>query len=214
MQYLNSRKFEAAVIEKVKERILTEENLTCLVGLVNEEMDGAAQMHRDELEAVHDEFVDVNRRLERLYDSLETGKVELADLVPRIKELRARQEKLLARKVELETLLSDRRVELASPDIVRSYVADRRNLLTRSELAERRAFIRSFVKEVRVTGDEVVLTYTMPLISNGSSVDKIGVLPIVQHGRPCRSRTCDTLIKSQGVSNQARKEVKTLVLTP
>jgi len=33
-------------------------------------------------------------------------------------------------------------------------------------------------------------------------------------GRPCRSRTCDTLIKSHGVSNQARKEVKTALLTP
>ena len=29
--------------------------------------------------------------------------------------------------------------------------------------------------------------------------------------RPCRSRTCDTLIKSHGVSNQARKEVKSHV---
>jgi len=32
--------------------------------------------------------------------------------------------------------------------------------------------------------------------------------------RPYRSRTCDTLIKSQGVSTQARKEVKTVFLTP
>ena len=32
--------------------------------------------------------------------------------------------------------------------------------------------------------------------------------------RPCRSRTCDTLIKSHGVSNQRGKEVKWLVLTP
>jgi hypothetical protein len=77
----------------------------------------------------------------RLYDSLETGKIELADLAPRIKELRIRQEKLMARKVELEMLLSDRQEELASPDIVRSYVADLRNLLKRSEPAERRAFI-------------------------------------------------------------------------
>jgi len=101
------------------------------------------------------------------------------------------------RKVQLEALLSDRRVELASPDIVRSYAADLRNLLKRSELAERKAFIRNFVREVRVTGDEVVLTYTMPLVSNESFVDRIRVLPIVQHGRPCRSRTCDTLIKSK-----------------
>jgi len=195
MQYLNSRKFEAAVVEKIKERILTEENLTCLVELVNEEMDGTARTHKEELVAVLEEIADVNRRLARLYDSLETGKVELGDLAPRIKELRTRQEKLLATKVQLETSLSDRRVELASPDIVRRYAADLRNLLTRSELAERKAFIRRFIKEVRVTGDEVVLTYTMPLIPNGSTADKIGVLPIVQHGRPCRSRTCDTLIK-------------------
>ncbi len=33
-------------------------------------------------------------------------------------------------------------------------------------------------------------------------------------GRPYRSRTCDTLIKSHGVSNQRGKEVKWLVLTP
>ena len=59
--------------------------------------------------------------------------------------------------VELETSLSDRWVELVSPDLVRSYVADQRNLLKHSELAERRAFIRNFVKEVRVTGDEVIL---------------------------------------------------------
>ena len=199
MQYLNKQKFEAAVIEKIKERILTEEHLTSLVALVNEEMDKATRTHKDELEAVHGEITDVNHRLERLYDSLETGKIELGDLAPRIKELRTRQEKLLARKAQLESLLSDRRVELASPNVVRSYVADLRNLLKRSELAERRAFIRNFVKEVRVTGDEVVLTYTMPLVGDGSFSDRIGVLPIVQHGRPYRSRTCDTLIKSQSV---------------
>ena len=32
--------------------------------------------------------------------------------------------------------------------------------------------------------------------------------------RPYRSRTCDTLIKSQGVLVQARKEVKTVFSTP
>jgi len=32
--------------------------------------------------------------------------------------------------------------------------------------------------------------------------------------RPYRSRTCDTLIKSQGASIQARKEVKTVISTP
>ena len=152
------------------------------MGPVSEEIDGARRAHRDELEALHEEALDVNRRLERLYDSLETGRIELADLAPGTKELRGRQETLMARRVELEVLLSDRRVELAGPDVVRSYVAGLHIFLAGGELVERRAFIRSFVKEVRVTGDEVVLTYTMPLMPDGSSVDKVGVLPVVQHG--------------------------------
>ena len=48
-------------------------------------------------------------------------------------------------------------------ETVTHYVDDLRNLLEESSLTERKSFIRSFVKEVKVTGDEVLLTYTMPL---------------------------------------------------
>ncbi len=121
-------------------------------------------------------------RLERLYDAIETGKINLDDLAPRIHDLRNRQEKLQARKVQIQSFLSDRRVELASPEIVESYVDDLRNLLNNSSLAKRRAFIRSFVKDVKVTGDQVSLTYTMPLPPTGVSEENVGVLSTVQYG--------------------------------
>ncbi len=62
------------------------------------------------------------------------------------------------------------------------YVDDRRGLLNQSSLPERRAFIRSFVKEVKVTGDEVLLTYTMPMPPNGISQEAVAVPPIVHYG--------------------------------
>ena len=180
--YLNSAKFEGLVVDKIKEHILTAENLTQLVHLVNEEMDNASKSYRDELDAISDEVINISHRLEHLYDAMETGKIDLDDLAPRIHELRNHQEKLQARRVQIESFLSDRRVELASPEIVKSYVDDLRNLLNNSSLAERRAFIRSFVKEVKVTGDEVLLTYTMPLSPTGVSEEKVGVLSTVQYG--------------------------------
>jgi len=33
----------------------------------------------------------------------------------------------------------------------------------------------------------------------------IGVLPFIQHGRPCRSRTCDTLVRSQVLCTTRRR---------
>ena len=55
---------------------------------------------------------------------METGKIALDDLAPRIRDLRACEERLRTRKVELENLLSDRRVELATSKVVAGYAAD------------------------------------------------------------------------------------------
>jgi len=178
--YFNSRKFEASVINVIRENILTEEHLRCLVGLVNGEMDGSSKHHQDELEAVLGEMADTNRRLERLYDAVETGKVPLADLAPRIHDLRLRNEKLQERKVQIDNLLSDRRIELASPEIVDHYVKDMRRVLEESELTEKRAFLRGFVKRIDVTDREGVMTYAIPI--NGVMKERIGVLSTVQYG--------------------------------
>jgi chromosome segregation ATPase len=177
-RYLNSEQFENAVIDKIKEHILTTDNLTRLVHLVNEEMDGLAVEYRQRLDNLADEIGDADHRLDRLYDALETGKIQLADLAPRIQQLRMRREQLQATKWELEQQLSDRRVELADVDTVAHYVSDLHSLLSESSLVERKAFIRSFVKEVRVTGDEVLLTYTIPMVPIGVTEEKLPVLSI------------------------------------
>jgi hypothetical protein len=181
-RYLNSKRFEGVVINKIKEHILTEENLKELVRMVNEEMDNVAGDYRDELGVIADEIAGISNRLERLYDALETGKLALDDLAPRIQQLRCRQEQLQSRKWELETLLSDRRVELASMKTVTRYVNDLRSLLEERCLTERKSFIRNFVKEVKVTGEEVLLTYTMPLPPEGISEERVGVLCSVHYG--------------------------------
>jgi len=85
------------------------------VRLVNEEVDASTSKHRQQLDAIFTEISRVNQRLERLHDAVETGKIALNDLAPRIHEPRYRQEKLHARKAEIESLLCDRHVELASP---------------------------------------------------------------------------------------------------
>jgi hypothetical protein len=61
--------------------------------------------------------------------------------------------------------------------VVQGYVTDLRNVLSESPLAERKSFIRNFVKEVKVTGDEVLITYTLPMLPKGILEEKLLVLP-------------------------------------
>jgi len=189
--YLNAAKFENLVIDKIRERILTEQNLAQLVVLVNEEMDAAASDCRKHLDTIDAERADVTRRLDRLYEALETGKLELNDLAPRIQTLRQRQDHLEQTRQELADRFTDRKGELADLSLVTSYANDLRDLLSQSPLAERKTFIRSFVKEVRVTDTEAELFYTIPLPPEGITQERAEVLPIVQHGSGGWIRTND-----------------------
>jgi len=140
------------VLGKIKERVLTEENLRELVRLVNEEMDASAGDYRERLDTIEEELAETERRLDRLYDALETGKLSLNDLAPHIQALRRRQNQLQAARCEVEELLTNWRMQLADMEIVMRYVEDLRGLLSQGSLSEQKAFIRSFVKEVGVTG--------------------------------------------------------------
>jgi predicted RNase H-like nuclease (RuvC/YqgF family) len=179
--YLNSVKFEHLVTSKIKEHILTPENLTELVELVNEEMDAASRAYQDEMDTVIREIGGIKQRLGNLYNAIENGNIEFNLLKPRLQELRAQHDRLLARKAELETLLSQRKIELASPEVVRKYVEDLRQFIDGSDLTERRAFIKGFVKEIRVIGNEGRIKYTFPIPPDNHEEEELGVLPIVRY---------------------------------
>jgi site-specific DNA recombinase len=80
---------------------------------------------------------------------------------------------------------------LADLETVTQCVDDLRSLLEENTLAERKSFIRSFVKEVKVTGDDVLLTYTMPLPPEGISQERVRVLHSVHSSGDRGIRTPD-----------------------
>ncbi len=181
-KYINADKFESLVINQICTRIFSKDHLINLVQIVNEEVDSTMNSYRDELSLITDTIDGVNHRLEHLYDAIETGKVNLDDIVVRIRELRSRQDQLQARRIEIESQMSDRKVGLADLESITECVDDLRELLTEGSPAERTTFIRGFVKEVKVTGNEVVMSYTMPILPDNMIMDEEGVLHTVQYG--------------------------------
>ena len=74
------------------------------------------------------------------------------------------------------------KVELADKETVKGCVDDLRNMLEDSTITERKSFIKSFVREVRVTGSQVSLYYRPPLLSGMMSKETVLVPPIVHDG--------------------------------
>ena len=188
-RYLNAPRVEDFIVEKIRERILTEETIVELVTMVAEEIDAMAGELSGRLEVIDAELRDVRKRLERLYEALETSELTLEVLSPRIFSLRHREEQLEAAREDAETQLEQRRVELPTTEEIKGYVADFREFLQEGTFPERKALIRNFVEGIEVVGDEATLTYTVPMPKDGVKRESASVLDFVQSGPPRKART-------------------------
>ncbi len=201
---LNSKRFERMIIDSIRENILTESNIRELVKLVNEELDSVIKEQREKAEAIDEELNEIRRRLDRLWQAVETTDLEINDILPRIREHKERQEKLEIAADEARAILAVRMQGLGDEETIAAYVKEMSDFLMKSELTETRAFIRSFVKEIGVVPGKATIRYTIPTPKDspikGRDAQEIAlsapVLSTVTHGGPCGDRTHDTRIKS------------------
>ena len=170
---LNSKRFEKLMIEQIRANILTESNIRDLVRLMDEEMDGVAAEQRERLENIEAELIEVRRRLDRVWHVIENSELDISDATSRIREHRERQEKLEIAAEEARALLSERRAVLDNVDNIAAFAEDMSDFLMTSEITESRAFIKSFVKEIKVKPGKATVYYTIPI---SQSTTKTSVL--------------------------------------
>ncbi len=91
---LGKDNLEGFVVDRIKENILTEENLKQLVALINRELLETSTRCEKQLLQTEKQLTHTSSKLTKLYMALESGKLDLEDLAPRIKELRAHQQEL------------------------------------------------------------------------------------------------------------------------
>ncbi len=102
---LRKDKVEGVVINRIKDCILTEENLQELVRLTNEELAQTCAEKKEKLELLRAQIAEVDSRLGKLYDALETGEFKGGELAPRIQALFQKKEELQQAKADAEEAL-------------------------------------------------------------------------------------------------------------
>ena len=202
-------------MEQIRDSILTAGNIRSLVRLVQEELDGVAQEQRRKLADLETELAEVRRRLDRVWQVIETSDLDLADATERIKAHRARQERLERAAVETRALLAERRAVLDDVATITAYTRDRQVFLQASDRAETRAFIKSFVQEIAVAPGAAIIRYAIPLPEDRQLPDgdpaaealRDPVLSTVPSGGPGGIRTPDLLNAIQSRSQLRHRPV-------
>ena len=180
--WLPRAKIEGFIIDKIKTYILTDDNLGELIELTNEEIQNISENSADKVKVLEFQMKDIDSRLERLYDALETGKLELGELAPRISDLISRKKDLQEAAMKARESGYEEPIGAADINEIKNYVDDLRGVLNSASILEQKAFLRSFVKGIDVSKSEVTINYTLPMPPMNDYRETVGVLGFKQNG--------------------------------
>jgi hypothetical protein len=63
--------------------------------------------------------------------------------------------------------------------LIGNQVNDLANILEESDIAQRKGFLRSFVKKIVIDKDKAILYYKAPMPPDSRRIETVGILPIV-----------------------------------
>lgn len=192
---ISATKLEPIVLDTIRDRLLSDQHLSRLANLVNEELRNSQTQSSDRVISLRVELENIEKKIRRYYTLIESEGIRLADIAPRLGELNA-EKRLLSGELSSQQQICDRRVQpLPTADAVRACVMDLRGILARGSVMQRKSFLRSFVRRVGIRDNEAEIEYSCPLGTSGNG--RNDVLSISGVGDPTGTRTRAAAVKGQ-----------------
>jgi site-specific DNA recombinase len=169
---LNKNKLENAVLDQIHTRILSTDNVRRYI-----ELAAAATAQKQnptaEEKAIAAAIADADARLRRWEEALERGLLSLEDAAQRIRDLNQEKAALLKTQTKLEQQSRSRgEIRPIPTALMNTYIKEMQKRLRERAIGAKREFLKETVKEVRVRGKEITLTYRLPLAP--ASIAKMG----------------------------------------
>jgi site-specific DNA recombinase len=143
---------------------------------------------------------------------LETGKLSLDDLSPRIKEQRSREADLSKTRLQIEAEMLAQGPTYVDARIIKEHARDLKAVLKETDLPKSKAFLRSFIKRVTIDGTQAKIQYTLPVPPWDKNKETVSVLPIETPSGDRGIRTPDLCDANAALSQLSYIPITTRVL--
>jgi len=191
---INKNKLETVVLAKIQEEILTSENIKMYIQRVMESTLKLQDKPSPEADAVRLAFNDLQARLQRWENALESGELSIEHAAERIKELHEQRQELLTKKQALDRARPGVKTAYTIPTAhMDAYISEMRRRLLAKQIGAKKEFLQEVVKEVRVRGSKLTLTYKLPLRMSESQF--FTPLKLVEPPLQCKEPLCTLSFK-------------------
>ena len=120
-----------------------------------------------EQDAIQLALNELQSRLQRWKNALESGELSIEHAAQRIRELHEQRQELLKKKQALDLDRSGARKIFPIPNSqINSYIAEMQRRLAAKQIGAKREFLQEVLKEVRLRGRDIIVTYKFPLITS------------------------------------------------
>lgn len=168
--------FESAVLSRIAEVLLAPGNIERIAREVNRELRSRRSSSANRIRRIEREIDDDRMKLQRYYDSFESGMLEPGDFKDRVAALKSRIAELEVSKSGGIDSVTGRSIDITGAS---RYVARIQETLKSANAQDRKEVLRSFVEQIALNNDEVTVEYHLPT-GQPSATD--GVLSTMNSG--------------------------------
>lgn len=136
------------------------------------------------LSVIDKQLEPLKAKLSNLYDAVETGKLDIDDLAPRIKALKAEIGLMQTKRNEIVEEAQQPKATPFDLTTLKNSVHNLAHLLGKGSIFEQKSFLQSFIKKIVVNHPEVIIHYNIPIIKEKGRTSTIEVLPSAHIGSP------------------------------
>lgn len=162
-------KLDEFLLEVIAEKVFSPHNIGWIVRDIKEQSNEWNRDQQKRFDAIAAEMADIDKRLKRLYDSIEAGAgLNLNDVAPRLRELRSRHEFL---RVESETIAAEKPPEISinNADLDKSSRVFRDILVSADSPKKVREFVGQVINKITLNATEVDIEYHPERIVNAQT---------------------------------------------
>lgn len=147
------------LLDGILEKVFTPDNLRDILIDLKQSVSAWVREHDALLQAMYIEAEDINKRMRRLYESVEAGAgLELAEIAPRLRELRLRKEDL-TREIEAAEAEVAPTVTLTEKEAEQAVEMFRDIVTSCDDPSRVRSFLSKIVRQIALEGGEVRIEY-------------------------------------------------------
>ena len=159
---LRADELDREVIDRLRKLVFSGENMRKLVDDINAATKSLRTDYGRKITDLKKKAADLQLRVRRQYEAIESGKMDLSLVAERLKELKIQSDSLQEEIAYYEKLNAQNRSVYITRATIESYRKEMEEVFVGTNVQEQRSFLKKFIEKIIVKNERIEIIYYAP----------------------------------------------------